>query len=94
MNKTRVYTAFLGEKKPVGVPGWPNAAYDPQAARQEWMKKLAEQFGDEFEFTGGDLVPCRGDGYCVTGGYVNEVLTSRGADALGDMPQKIREGVA
>lgn len=94
MNKTRVYTAFLGEKKPVGVPGWPNAAFDPQTARQEWMKKLAEQFGDEFEFTGGDLIPCRGDGNCAFGGYINEVLVSRGADALKDMPANIREGVA
>ncbi|MFH1748890.1 MAG: hypothetical protein ABIG44_17805 [Planctomycetota bacterium] len=94
MTKTRVYTAFLGAKKPVGVPGWPNAAFDPQAARQQWMEKLAAQFGDEFEFTGGDLVPCRGDGNCATGGYINEVLSSRGADALGDMPREIRQHVA
>jgi hypothetical protein len=94
MRKTRVYTAFLGEKKPVGVPGWPNAGFDPQAARKEWMTKLAARFGDEFEFTGGDLVPCRGDGTCTTGGYVNEVLSSRGEAALKEMPAGIREGVA
>ncbi len=94
MRKTRIYTTFLGEKKPAGVPGWPNAAFDPQPAKEQWMRKLAAQFGDEFEFTGGVLVPCRGDGTCATGGYVNEILSSRGTDALRDMPQNIREGVA
>jgi hypothetical protein len=94
MRKTRVYTAFLGEKKPVGVPGWPNAQFDPYTARDEWMTQLASQFGDEFEFTGGDFVPCQENGTCEIGGYVNQVLQSRGAGALAAMPRRIQDGVA
>lgn len=94
MRKPRVYTAFLGEKKPVGVPGWPNALFDPYAARNEWMAQLASQFGSEFEFTGGDFAPCQEKGTCETGGYVNQVLQSRGAEALADMPRSIRDGIA
>ncbi|MCD4656617.1 MAG: hypothetical protein K8S87_03635 [Planctomycetes bacterium] len=93
MKKTRIYTAFMGEKKPVGVAGWPNAKFDPDIEHKNWIKKLAEDFGDEFEFIGGDLVPCYGEGKCEVGGYVNQVLESRGPKALKDMPEHIREGV-
>ena len=93
MKKTRIYTAFLGEKKPVGVPGWPNAWFDPETESGKWMTKLAHEFGDEFEFTGGDLVPCSGDGDCRVGGYVNEVLVAK-PDALDRMPRHVQDGVA
>jgi hypothetical protein len=92
--RTRIYTVFLGGKKPLGVPGWPNAQFDPDIARREWMDRLAAQFGDAFEFTGGDLAPCRDDGKCQVGGYVNEVLASHGPGALKGMPRKIRDAVA
>lgn len=93
MEKTCVYVAFLGEKKPPGVPGWPNARFDPQVAAREWMAGLADEHGERFDFTGGDFVPCRDDGTCVTGGYVNETLLDRGPAAVEAMPERIREGV-
>jgi len=94
MGKTRLYTAFLGEKKPKGVPGWPNAALDPPAEAKRWMEKLSARFGDEFEFTGGRFAPCRGRGDCAFGGYVNEIVPCRGPAALNDMPADIRDGVS
>ncbi len=93
MTKTQIYTAFLGEKKPVGVAGWPNAEFDPEVESVKWMEKLSLEFGDEFEFTGGDLVPCHEKGTCETAGYINEVYTSRGPEALNDFPENIRDGV-
>ncbi len=93
MNKTRIYTAFLGEKKPVGIAGWPNAKFDPEIESVKWMEKLTSEFGDEFEFTGGDLVPCHEKGTCETAGYINEVYTSRGPEALKDFPKNIQDGV-
>ncbi|MCD6217440.1 hypothetical protein J7L05_06230 [bacterium] len=93
MEKTRIYTAFLGEKKPIGVPGWPNAQLDPETHSKEWMAKLNEEFGDEFEFTGGDMVPCHDKGTCEIGGYVNQVLESRGPESLNDFPKHIQDGV-
>ncbi len=93
MKRTRLYTAFLGGKKPAGVPGWPNAPFDPEIARREWMARLTEEHGDEFEFTGGDLVPCREDGTCSVGGYVAEPLPCRGPAAFDDLPEHVREGV-
>lgn len=93
MNETRIYTAFLGEKKPVGTPGWPNAEFDPEIESKKWMEKLEREFGEEFEFTGGDLVPCHEKGTCETAGYINEIYTGRGPDALNDFPENIRDGV-
>ncbi len=93
MKKTLVYTVFLGEKKPVGVPGWPNTQFDPEIHSKEWMTKLTDQFGDEFEFIGGDMVPCHNKGTCEIGGYVNQVLESRGPESLNDFPKHIQDGV-